>query len=219
MIPISAAAPLVLGSASPRRKQLLETLGLPLVVLPANVPEEPLPGETWEAMLRRLTLDKLNAVVALCAQRPDTVAAVVAADTVVVVDDAVLGKPDSVAHAKEMLSHLVGRVHQVRTCYAVALPTLSQPPLRVGVVSTDVEMRSATDSELERYANTGEGLDKAGAYAVQGIGSFLVCSVRGSYANVVGLPVCELVSDLIELGLLVDFPLNPAPNRAARTPG
>jgi septum formation protein len=127
------------------------------------------------------------------------------ADTIVVLDGDVLGKPRDVADAEALLKRLSGRTHTVYTRYALAAADAAEPALE-RTVASQVTLRAAEPEELARYAATREGLDKAGAYAVQGIGAFLVEAISGSYTNVVGLPVCEVVLDLKRLGLLAGFP-------------
>jgi septum formation protein len=210
---ILPSRPLLLGSASPRRKDILASLGLPFVVLAADIVEDVLPGETPGPYLERITLAKLSAIWQRLARGASAVpergslAAVLVADTTVVIDDQILGKPADAADAIAMLSRLVGRSHDVFTRYAIGRPEPGEGALlATRTVRTEVRLRRASAAEVEAYARTGEGLDKAGAYAAQGIGSFLVEGVTGSYSNVVGLPACELVSDLAQLGLLAGFP-------------
>lgn len=230
-IPIQRTHPLLLGSASPRRSGLLSSLGLPFVVLPADIVEDALPGETPAVYLERIAEAKLRAVQTRLGQPPHAeaaaarVAAILVADTTVVIDEQIVGKPADVEEAVLLLSRLVGRSHTVLTRYVVgaAAPNpLRRPgPERVRgarpvaecvdvyaarTVRTEVKLRAASAAEVRAYAATGEGLDKAGAYAAQGLGAFLVEAVIGSYTNVVGLPVCELIADLGACGLLPVFP-------------
>lgn len=199
---IDQQTPLLLGSASPRRRELLAGLGIPLRVLPADVDESVRAGEAPLDYLERIVEDKLRAVQARAGGQ--SFAALLVADTSVVLGQRILGKPKDVAEAENMLGMLCGATHVVYTRYAfVAADGTSR---RARTVSTNVRLRSASDEERARYAATGEGLDKAGAYAAQGIGAFLVERIEGSYSNVVGLPTCELVRDLIEAGLLAQFP-------------
>ncbi len=203
--------PLILGSASPRRREILQGLGIPIHVAPPSVDELQLPGDTPDAFLDRIVRDKLRAA---CAGPADGTsglrrAGVLVADTIVLIDDEILGKPNDVADARRLLGKLAGRTHEVRTRYALAIGVAAQPAVERTVCSK-VTMRSATEAELSGYAQTGEGLDKAGAYAVQGLGTFLVQRIEGSYTNVVGLPACELIQDLLRLGLLAQFPVPPA---------
>ena len=202
---ISTAAPLVLGSASPRRREILTYLGVPIRVLPADVPEEVQSGEAPAAYLERIVRDKLRAVLArLRDEAAGEVPGVLVADTIVLLGDRILGKPRDTAEAVELLSALSGREHRVYTRYA--LSRASGAPLVERSVESRVWLRDAASDEIERYARTGEGLDKAGAYAVQGGGAFLVRRIEGSYSNVVGLPACEVVEDLLKSGLLARFP-------------
>jgi septum formation protein len=210
---ILPSRPLLLGSASPRRRDILASLGLPFVVLAADIVEDVLPGETPEPYLERITLAKLAAIWQRLASASSAVpergsiAAVLVADTTVVIDDQIVGKPADAADAVAILSRLVGRSHDVFTRYAIGRAEPGEGALLAArTVRTEVRLRQASAAEVEAYARTGEGLDKAGAYAAQGIGSFLVEGVTGSYSNVVGLPACELVSDLAQLGLLAGFP-------------
>lgn len=211
---ITRSRPLLLGSASPRRSSLLANLGLPFVVLPADIVEDVEPGERPHAYLERIASAKLSAVQARLAgaphlaEAPQGVAAILVADTTVVIDDTIVGKPADIAEAVSTLNRLVGRTHTVLTRYLVA--SVGQGPDGAPevrrTVSTQVTLRAASPEEVLGYARSGEGLDKAGAYAAQGLGAFLVEAVSGSYTNVVGLPVCELVNDLKQVGLLQAFP-------------
>lgn len=194
----------MLGSASPRRHAILSELGLAVSVVAAEIDESPLAGEPAEPYLERIVRDKLRAVAERVGHAPH--AGILVADTSVLVDGEILGKPADVADAERLLRRIAGRAHEVHTRYALSVPPRSSEPAHERTVETRVTMRAASDEELRGYAETGEGLDKAGAYAVQGIGSFLVERVEGSYSNVVGLPVCELVLDLRALGLLGRFP-------------
>lgn len=214
---IQSTRPLLLGSASPRRRDILASLRLPFVVMAADISEEVGAGESPHGYLERIAAAKLEAILARLstgaaqALAPGGVAAVLVADTTVVIDGDIVGKPADTAAAVATLGRLAGRTHDVYTRYLIARPEGGPDELLVGrTVQTRVTLRSATRAELEAYARTGEGLDKAGAYAAQGIGSFLVEGVTGSYSNVVGLPACELVSDLTRVGLLGVFPAAPA---------
>lgn len=211
---ITRETPLVLGSASPRRRDILAALGIPSVVFPCAIDEDALAAETPECYLERIANAKL---VAACQRLqaeglPAGLApgGVLVADTIVVNDGAIVGKPSDPVDARRMLGRLVGRTHTVFTRYAIgAAPEPGAPPgppLTARTVRTEVTLRAATEREVAAYALTGEGLDKAGAYAAQGIGSFLVERLTGSYSNVVGLPACEVVADLCRIGLLGTFP-------------
>jgi len=192
----------VLGSASPRRRDILTGLGIPITIVPANADERIETGEQPLAYVERIVAEKLRGVVARVGQLP--AAAILVADTIVVLDGEVLGKPEDVTDAERLLSRLAGREHRVHTRYAIATPDGALRAART--VSSDVTLRSASSAELAGYARTGEGLDKAGAYAIQGVGAFLVERIHGSYSNVVGLPACEVVLDLTASGLLERFP-------------
>jgi len=201
---ITVDRPLLLGSGSPRRKEILSGLGIPYRARAAEVDERLEPGEAPEAYLQRVTRAKLAAVVR--APGEGRYAGVLVADTIVVIDGSILGKPRDRAEAERSVGRLVGRTHTVLTRYAIARAVDVEHPAAERTVVSQVTMRAAASDEVARYAATGEGLDKAGAYAVQGIGCFLVEKIEGSYTNVVGLPACEVVLDLRRAGLLGAFP-------------
>ncbi|HUF13627.1 MAG TPA: Maf family protein [Longimicrobiales bacterium] len=189
---------LVLASASPRRRELLERLGLDFEVLPADVDESPVRGEAPEAMALRLAEAKALSIAHV---RPD--ALVVGSDTIVVVDGQVLGKPSDEDDAVRMLLRLQGREHRVETGVAVVAP----PPdggraARVASSAVGVAVRfHPFDEDFARaYVRTGEPLDKAGAYGIQGYGSALVERIDGDYFAVMGLPVTRMLRHLEELG-------------------
>ena len=200
--PISAVFPLVLGSASPRRREILSNLGIAILVLPADIVETVRAGEQPLPYIERIAFEKLAGVAERA--RDEARAGLLVADTIVVVDGEILGKPTDVADAERLLHKLCGREHTVYTRYAIAFP--DGTPFVARTVESAVRLRAATSAEITGYARTGEGLDKAGAYAIQGIGAFLVESISGSYTNVVGLPACEVVRDLSAAGLLTGFP-------------
>lgn len=196
---IDASNPLLLGSGSPRRREIISALGLPFQVLAADIDEQLRPGEAPLPYLERIVTEKLLAVRERAGEL--RYAAILVADTSVVVDGDVLGKPTDVADAVRLFSRIAGRRHSVFTRYAIGVAgspgaTLSR------TVETAVDIRAADAEEIRAYAETGEGLDKAGAYAAQGIGAFFIERVVGSYSNVVGLPACEVLTDLRQLGLL-----------------
>ena len=183
---------LVLASASPRRRQLLALLGIAHEVDPAGVEESPLPGEAPETFAGRAARDKAAAVARRHPGRP-----VLAADTVVTVDGAILGKPRDTAEAAAMLRTLSGRSHLVHTAAALALGGRT-----ASLVDTaEVRFRELDERTIRWYVATGEPLDKAGAYAVQGAGGLLVARVHGSPHTVVGLPLHRLPELFAELGL------------------
>ena len=203
-MPISLATPLILGSGSPRRREILAGLGLELLVRPADVSERVEHGESPSGYLARVVREKLAAVASSLDSIP--YAGVLVADTIVVIDDEILGKPDSETDAARLVGRLVGRTHEVLTRYAISAAPNPREVVCSRTVSSWVSMRAAEAAEIQGYARTGEGLDKAGAYAVQGIGSFLVERIEGSYSNVIGLPACEVILDLETAGLLERFP-------------
>ena len=179
--------PIVLASGSPRRKQLLEMLRIPFRVIAPDVDEHVLPGEKPDAYVTRLSRAKAQAVVALAAGD-----VVLAADTTVVIDNEILGKPVSPEDAVRMLERLQGRTHQVLTSVAVAESGRLDQALDV----SRVIFRPNDRSTLEAYVATGEPLDKAGAYAIQGLGAPLVERVEGDFFGVMGLPL-RLALDLL----------------------
>lgn len=188
-------AQLVLGSSSPRRKELLSSLGMRFIVIPSTIDEVLRPGETPETHVIRLALAKARDV---ATKVPDHW--VLGADTIVVIDGRILGKPRDAEEARQMLAMLSDRIHTVFTAYA--LVNHHQPEReRVRHVSSLVHIRALSTDEITAYVKTGEPMDKAGSYAIQGIGAAIVADVTGSYTNVVGLPLCEVASDLQELGI------------------
>lgn len=187
----------MLGSGSPRRREIISALGLPFEVLAADIDETHRAGESPLAYLERIAAEKLAAVQVRLGDKPH--AAILVADTSVVIDGDVLGKPVDVADAARLFGRIAGRVHSVFTRYAIGLPG-GRSVART--VETQVHIRACEATEIQAYAATGEGLDKAGAYAAQGIGSFFIERVVGSYSNVVGLPACEVLGDLRALGLV-----------------
>jgi septum formation protein len=199
---IGKDTPLGLGSASPRRRELLETVRIPVAVLFGEADETVRPSDSPASYLERVTLAKLEAAVRKHAGA--RVGAWLAADTVVLVDDVILGKPSGATDAERMIALLSGRTHQVKTRFAIA--DASGNVVAQRTVSSDVVFRALGARAIAGYAASGEGLDKAGAYAVQGLGSFAIERIDGSYSNVVGLPVCEVVLALEEHGLLGPFP-------------
>lgn len=192
---------LILASASPRRLALLVEAGFAPEVRAVDVDETATPGEAPAALARRLAERKLDAALAGSASPGDGAPSPpvwLAADTVVAVDGDTLGKPTSAEDAAGMLRRLSGRGHTVVT--AVAIGSGADAP-DVFDVRTTVHFRPLPDDEVHAYAATGEGLDKAGAYGIQGRAAGFVRAVEGSYTNVVGLPVAETVDRLVALGL------------------
>ena len=184
----------ILASASPRRRDLLSLIGIPHEVRAANIDESYMPGETPREHAERLARGKANAVVA-----PDAVT--IGSDTIVVVDGSVLGKPRDRAHASEMLRRLSGRSHVVMTGVAVRW----HGRVASGLEEVGVTFRALTDAEIERYIDTGEPMDKAGAYGIQGYGATIVERVDGDYFAVMGLALNRMVGLLRELGLSYAF--------------
>ena len=182
---------LVLASASPRRQELLRNAGIAFEVQPADIVEDPLPGETAKVCAERLARDK---ALAIAHKRPGDI--VLGADTVVVVDAQILGKPTDAADAARMLRLLSGRTHQVIT--GVCL--VSDGRTLVASETTSVTMREMSEKEIADYVATGEPMDKAGAYAIQGIASRWIPRIEGDYSNVVGLPVARVWRMMRELG-------------------
>jgi septum formation protein len=183
---------LVLASASPRRQELLRSAGITFEVQPAHIPEDPLSGEAAKDCAERLAREKALAV---ARQRPHDV--VLGADTVVVVDGQLLGKPCDRADAARMLRLLSGRDHQVIT--GVCLVANGQAS--VTCETTTVTMSGITDKEIADYVASGEPMDKAGAYAIQGIASRWIPRIEGDYSNVVGLPVARVWRMLQQTGI------------------
>ncbi len=187
--------PLLLASASPRRRELLERIGVPLEVRPADVDEEPRAGEAPAAYVARIAHAKAREV----KRRPGQW--VLAADTTVTIDGAILGKAATPDEASSMLRQLAGRVHQVITAFVVIGETTGDATVeRAGSATTDVEMIAADAQTVADYVASGEWRGKAGAYAIQGIGAALVCGVRGSVTNVIGLPLVEVLDVLRAVG-------------------
>jgi septum formation protein len=201
---IDPRRPLILGSGSPRRRAILQELGVPILVVPAEADEGVLQGERPSSYLERVVRTKLASVALRAAGLGG--AGVLVADTIVVVDEQILGKPSDVEDAARLLGRIVGRAHVVHTRYALSLASDPERPICERTVETRVLMRPASEAEIRGYARTGEGLDKAGGYAAQGIGAFLIERIEGSYTNVIGLPACEVVQDLCASGLLTRFP-------------
>jgi septum formation protein len=189
---------LILASKSPRRYELLKQVGLEFDVIPSRIEEDFVKGESPRRHVLRLAeakaLDVGN-------RHPDRW--VVAADTIVYVDHSILGKPKSREEARKMLRRLSGKEHRVLTGFSVH--HLGRAKGDREAVQTVVKVKKLTQAEMEWYIETGEPFDKAGGYAVQGMGSFMIESIKGSYANVVGLPICELIQMLSRLGAIT-FP-------------
>jgi septum formation protein len=185
---------LILASSSPRRAEILRNAGISFSVLSSAVDETPSPNESRNALVLRLA----NAKAELVAARAVGPAIVIAADTVVVLDNKILGKPRSTDDAHHMLEQLSGRTHSVLTGVSlIRLPDASHIEF---VESTQVHFNSLSAEEISMYLSTGEPYDKAGAYAIQGRAARYIPRIEGCYFNVVGLPLARLVSSLHELG-------------------
>ena len=188
-------AELILASQSPRRKYLLEQAGLQFAVIPSPFDESAVPPDAPDRYVQRLAEGKARMV---AVQYPK--AWVIGADTIVATGKALLGKPATPEAAQAMLAQLSGKTHQVYTGFCICRQEdraeFSQ------AVRTDVTFKTLSPKEIDWYINTGEPFDKAGAYAIQGMGTFLVRRINGSYSNVVGLPVCEVLEILIREGIM-----------------
>lgn len=207
---------IILASTSPRRKELLERLGFSVKTIPSNVVEIRDEDESPENYVKRMARAKVLSVVerlkatlyaeqdaarsrrAQATGKDPTVRWVVGADTVVVLGDAVLEKPRDNAEAVEMLLRLSGNEHVVITGFCIFDVVKNKEGLQA--VTSAVRFKQVTRPEAEKYVSVGESLDKAGAYAVQGVGAYLVESIQGSYTNVVGLPLCQVIEMMQEMG-------------------
>jgi MAF protein len=187
---------LILASNSPRRRQLLGLTGLDFQVVAADVAETPLERESPMDYVQRLAISKAQVV----ASQVDDGGLVIAADTTVVDGDQILGKPLDNQDAESMLRQLRGRIHQVYTAIAVS----RSGKLDVELCCTDVPMRQYSDEEMKSYIDTGDPLDKAGAYAIQHAGFHPTEGLEGCYANVVGLPLCHLTRTLLKSEVFMD---------------
>ena len=193
----------ILASASPRRTELLRQIGIAHRVVPAHIDERRAAGELIEDCIRRLARSKaLEVQVALSAVAGTAAAGelvALGAETAVVIDDELLGKPRDRAEALAMLARLSGRWHDVLTAVALA----SAAGMRCSVSRSEVRFRALTERECAHYCDSGEPYDKAGAYAIQGLGAVFVQELRGSYSGVVGLPLFETGRLLSEAGVPV----------------
>jgi septum formation protein len=194
---------LILASESPRRAKLLRQLGVSFSIVPPKVDETVIPAEAPNAYVRRIALSKVTAVSAKCGRSVP----VLGADTVVAIDEILLGKPVGIEHARAMLERLSGRWHEVYSGVAIM-----QRDATVISVRTRVKFRTLGEHEVDRYWASGEPQDKAGAYAIQGLGGVFVERIHGSYSNVVGLPMAETLALLDQynvrqlLGLKIGAP-------------
>jgi septum formation protein len=186
---------IILASNSPRRREFLSSLGIEFDVIPADVEEKFLSGETFREHVVRLSVKKSKKV---SGENPD--AFVLGADTLVEIDGRPLGKPKNEEEALEMLRTISGKRHTVLSGYCVVSGRTGE--MKKGAVETEVTIKELTTGEIEAYVSTHESMDKAGSYAIQGIGSFMVTEIQGSYTNVVGLPVPEVVGAFLDLGAI-----------------
>ncbi|MFZ0240391.1 MAG: Maf family protein [Desulfobacterales bacterium] len=182
--------PLILASGSPRRRCLLKQAGLTFAVIAGQFDERSVPLASPPAYVRTLAVAKADEI-----SQKFPHSWVIGADTIVSIDDRILGKPASDRQARAMLQRLSGRTHAVHTGYCIC--RRSDDRLFADTVKTEVLLKTLTPDEIDWYIQTREPFDKAGAYAIQGLGTFLVKSIAGSYTNVVGLPVCEVIEILI----------------------
>jgi len=187
-------SPLILASASPRRKELLKQIGLEFKVFPSHIDEYIDNNLPIEGQVEKLAVDKAKEVFS---HFPDSI--ILGADTVVVLDDKIIGKPENTLNAIQMLKKLRGKEHMVITGVAV----LRSGKKAVGHKKTYVSIKEVTDSVITKYVESGEPMDKAGAYAIQGLGALLVEGIIGDFSNVVGLPLGLTASLLSELGFNV----------------
>jgi septum formation protein len=186
--------PLLLASASPRRRELLQRVGVPIEVRPADIDEAPLSTEDPAGYVARIAHEKARAVTRLPGQW------VLAADTTVTIDGKILAKADSPEEAATMLRALSGRVHQVITAFTLVGDIEDRVVSEHRLVASDVSMIELDATTLADYVASGEWRGKAGAYAVQGIGAALVREIRGSVTNVIGLPLVEVLETLRAVG-------------------
>lgn len=190
--------PLFLASGSPRRRELLTQIGVPFSVVGASIDETPLPDEPPTAYVERLAREKARAGrEQLLTSTPGAVCCVLGADTAVVLDEQILGKPVDEADALSMLMALSGREHEVLTAIAI----IEAERCETRVVRSRVSFRSISQQEAALYWASGEPQDKAGGYAIQGLGAVFVAGLNGSYSGVVGLPVCETADLLGQFGI------------------
>jgi septum formation protein len=182
---------LILASKSPRRRYLLEQARLEFTVIPSELDESSMIPSSPESYVKNLAVAKARPI---SDRYPESW--IIGADTIVFTDNTILGKPGSRDEARAMLKSLSAKTHQVHTGYCVCHKASDH--LFSECVTTEVSIKTLSQKEIEWYIGTGEPFDKAGAYAIQGIGTFLVKRINGSYTNVVGLPVCEVLEYLIK---------------------
>jgi septum formation protein len=201
MQPLFEQPKIILASKSPRRRYLLRQAGLTFDVVASRFDESSVRMTVPDAYVRTLAARKAAEVAESFRD-----SWVIGADTIVLIDGAVMGKPASGKEARTMLEKLSGRTHQVFTGFALVCRARGRDVSEA--VRTDVTFKELTAAEIDWYIDTGEPFDKAGAYAIQGLGTFLVRRINGSYTNVVGLPVCEVIERLFSEGVLTLAALN-----------
>ena len=186
---------LILASKSPRRKELLEQIGIKIKISPSTIDETSVSIKDPEAYVKELSFLKTKNLTPLYPE-----SWILGADTIVVVQGQILGKPQSKTNAITMLNQLNNCEHSVHTAFCVLNQKKKSKVIKS--IKTKVYFKCLTDQEIHWYVGTGEPFDKAGAYGIQGIGAFLVKQISGSYTNVVGLPVCEVVETLMSLNVI-----------------
>jgi septum formation protein len=190
---------IILPSSSPRRKELLEKLGLRFEVIPSLIDEIPLPDESPANFVLRASTEKALSV----CRNLDSDSVVIGADTIVVIDGEILGKPKDEEEAITMLGKIAGKEHRVITGFSIVKPEAEI--LYRKFVESEVKIKTLAPWEIEGYIKTGEPMDKAGAYGAQGIGAFMIEEIHGSYTNIVGLPLAQVIEVLTRLGVLKVF--------------
>ena len=188
-MPINSTASVILASASPRRRELLQSVGLKFKIIPAHINENYLAGESPRQHVKRLSRDK---AMVIAGKYPESW--VLGADTIVVIDGLILGKPKNKTQAREMLQNLSGREHKVFTGFTIA--HVAAAIYQTKVIQSAVRFKTISPKEMDWYVSCDEPYDKAGGYAVQGRGAYFIKSIRGSYTNVIGLPLCEVLEEL-----------------------
>jgi septum formation protein len=189
------SAPIILASQSPRRRHLLEAAGLNFQVVPSQINES-----DFEALAPAIYAKTLAQAKATDVAKKHPGCWVIGADSIVLIDGEILEKPASIFDARRMMGLLNGNTHQVLTGYAIVHAGNAHAFSDVEI--TEVTFKRMTDEEMEWYVQTSEPYDKAGGYAIQGLGSCMVSRIKGSYTNVVGLPVCEVIDHLYRLGVI-----------------
>ncbi len=195
MFQVNEGNAIILASESTRRVDMLRMLGIPFSIIPPDIDETRRADETPREFVLRISYEKANKVGKLF---PDKW--VIGADTIVVYKNRILGKPSGEDEAFHMLQLLKGKWHKVITGYCVL--NVAKDIIYRDAVETRVFMKDLVDQEIMKYIGTSEPLDKAGSYAVQGRGGYMVKEIKGSYSNVVGLPICEVAEALVSLGIL-----------------